>query len=68
MSQQEKGKLKIGWTSLHNKDRTLSYVFYAHSQFLCSLARFYFANRGVRQPVQPHTFCARRIRQDFRAA
>jgi len=26
---------------------------------LCSLARFDLANRGVRQPVQPHTFYAR---------
>jgi len=26
---------------------------------LCSLARFDLANRGVRQPVQAHTFCAR---------
>jgi len=26
---------------------------------LCGLARFYLANRGVRQPVQPHTFYAR---------
>jgi len=25
---------------------------------LCSLARFDLANRGVRQTVQPHTFCA----------
>jgi len=30
-------------------------VLYAHSQFLCSLARFDLANRGVRQPVQPCT-------------
>jgi len=27
-------------------------------QFLCSLARLYLANRGVRQPVQRHTFYA----------
>jgi len=33
-------------------------ILYAHSQFLCSLARFDLANRGVRQTVQPHTFCA----------
>jgi len=32
---------------------------YAHSQFLCSLARFDFSNRGVRQPVQLHLFYAR---------
>jgi len=30
-----------------------------YSQFLCSFARFDLANRGVRQPVQPHTFYAR---------
>jgi len=29
------------------------------SQFLCSLARFHFANRVVRQPVHYHTFYAR---------
>jgi len=32
---------------------------YAHFQFLCSLGRFDLANRGVCQPVQPHTFYAR---------
>jgi len=31
----------------------------SHPQFLCSFARFYIANRGVSQPVQPHTFYAR---------
>ena len=36
-----------------------SCVFYAHSQFLCSLAGFDLVNRGVLQPVQPHTFYAR---------
>jgi len=41
------------------KKRKYSCVLYAHSQFLCSLARFDLANRGVRQPVQPHTFYAR---------
>jgi len=35
-----------------------SCVLYAHSQFLCSLVIFDLANRGVRQPVQLHTFCA----------
>jgi len=34
-------------------------VLYAHSQFLCSLARFDFSNRGVRQPVNPHLVYAR---------
>ena len=33
-------------------------VLCAHSQFLCSLARFDLANRDVRQIVQPHTFYA----------
>jgi len=33
-------------------------VLYPHSQFLCSLAKFDFAHRGVRQPVQLHTFNA----------
>jgi len=33
-----------------------SCVLYAHSQFLCSLARFDLANRSVRQPVKPHTY------------
>jgi len=32
---------------------------YSHSQFLCSLASFDHANRGVRQPVQPNTFYVR---------
>jgi len=41
-----------------------SCVFYAHSQFLCSLARFDLANHGVRQPVQPHTFYARLLAFD----
>jgi len=38
------------------KNRNFSSVLHAHSQFLCGLARFDLANRGVRQPVQPHTF------------
>jgi len=29
------------------------------ARLLCSLARFDLANRGARQPVQPHTFYAR---------
>jgi len=36
-----------------------SCVLHAHSQFLCSSARFDLASRGVHQPVQPHTFYAR---------
>jgi len=36
-----------------------SCVLYAQYQFLRSLARFYFSNRGVHQPVQLHFFYAR---------
>jgi len=43
----------------HNKNRKFTCVLYAHSQFLCSLARFDLANRGVCEPDQPHTFYAR---------
>jgi len=39
-----------------------------HSQFLCSLARFNLANRGVRQPVQRHTFYARLLTFDKTSA
>jgi len=48
---------------MHNKKSKVSCVFYAHShsQFLCSLARFDLANRGVCQPVQLHTFYARLV-------
>jgi len=49
------------------KNWKFSCVLYAHSQFLCSLARFDPTNWGVRQPVQPHTFHAR-MRQDISAA
>jgi len=55
MSQQEKGKLNFCWTSMHKKKR-FSCAFYAYSQSLCSLARFNFANRGVHQPIKPHTY------------
>ena len=41
------------------KNWKFSCVLHAHSQFLWSFARFDHANRGVRQPVQPHTFYAR---------
>jgi len=40
------------------KNRTFTCVLYAQSQFLCSFARFDLAIGGVRQTVQPHTFCA----------
>jgi len=43
---------------LYIKHRKFTCVLYAHFRFLCSLARFNLANRGVRQPAQPHTFCA----------
>jgi len=36
-----------------------SCTLYAHSQVLCSLARFDLANRGVPQAVQLHIFYAR---------
>ena len=38
--------------------RFLSCVLYAHSQFLCSWAKFDLVNQDVRQSVQPHTFNA----------
>ena len=41
------------------KNWKFSCVLHAHSQFLWSFTRFDHANRGVRQPVQPHTFYAR---------
>jgi len=44
------------WTSIHYKKQKFSCILYAHSQFLCSLAKFDLSNQGVRQPVQPHTF------------
>jgi len=56
MSQQGKEKVKVCWTSIHNKNQKLSCLLYAHSQFLFSLARFDLANRCVRQTVQPHTY------------
>ena len=56
MSQQGKRKTK----SLLDltKNRKFSCILYAHSQFLCSLARFDLANWGVLQPVRPHAFYA----------
>ena len=46
---------------MHNKKRKFSCVLnvHCHSQVSCSLARFDLANRGARQPVQPHTSYAR---------
>ena len=49
------------------KKTKFSWVLCAHSQFLCSLARFDLANQGVRQPFQLHTFSAR-MRGDISAA
>jgi len=44
-------------------------VLCAHFQFLCGLARFDLASRGVRQPVVAHFLCSTaRIRQDISAA
>jgi len=40
----------------NHKKQKFSCVLYAHSQFLCSLAKLDLADQGVRQPVQPHTF------------
>jgi len=37
MSQQEKGKQKICWTSIHNENQKFTCVLYAHSQFLCTV-------------------------------
>jgi len=45
-----------------------SCVLYAHSQFLCSLAKFDLANPGVHQPVQPHTFNAQLLVVDETSA
>jgi len=56
MSQQV--KVKVCWTSVHNKNLKFSCDLCAPSaQFMCSLARFDLPNWGMRQPVQPHTFC-----------
>jgi len=51
----EKGKLRVCWTAIHKK-RKFSCVLRVHSQFLCSLAKFDLANRGLRQPILPHTY------------
>ena len=37
---------------LYKQKKSFFCVLYTHSQFLCTLARFDLANRGVRQPVQ----------------
>jgi len=41
---------------MHNKKTKVFLRTFVHSQFLCSLARFDLVNRGVRQPIQPHTY------------
>jgi len=63
MFQQGKTTTKnlLDFYSLHNKKRKFSCVLYAHSQFLCSLARFDLANSGVRQTAQSHTLYAQLI-------
>jgi len=57
MSWQRKRKTKrlLDFYTQQKKTK-FSCVLYAHSQFLCCLARFSFRNLGVRQPVQPHTY------------
>ena len=52
MSQQGKRKTKSLLDVYTNKKKSFFCVLYTHSQFLCTLARFDLANRGVRQPVQ----------------
>jgi len=49
----------VCWISKNNSKIEFSCVLCAHSQFLCSLARFDFSKRGVRQPVHPHLLYAR---------
>jgi len=69
MSQQGKRKTKFAGLLHMTKNWKFSCLLYAHSQLLCSLARFDLANRGVRQLVQPHTLCSTaRIRQNISAA
>jgi len=58
MFQQGKKKTK-SLLNVYTKKRKFSCVIYAQSQFLCCLARFDLADRGMRQPVQPRTFYAR---------
>jgi len=63
MFQQRKRKTKnlLDDGRLHiTKNRKFSCegYFNINSQFLCSLARFDLANRGVRQTAQQHTFYA----------
>jgi len=62
----KKENLKFAGLVYITKNPKVSCVLYAHSQFLCSLARFDLANRGVRQPVQLNTFCP--SREDISAA
>jgi len=47
-----------GPVGFYASQKKISCVLCPHSQFLCNLAKFYLANQGVRQPVQPHTFNA----------
>jgi len=61
MSQQGKRKTKRFFEIVYKNKLNvfLRRLLYALSQFLCSLARFDLATRGVRQRVQPHTFYTR---------
>jgi len=58
MFQQGKGKLKVCWTSIQ-KTKVFLCTVSAFSILVYSSAKFDLADRGVRQPVQPRTFCAR---------
>jgi len=68
MSQQGKRKTMFAGLLYITKNWNFPCVLYAHSQFLRSLARFDLANRGVRQPVQPHIFHARLLLFDKTSA
>ena len=55
----KKENLKFAGLLYITKNWKFSCVHFAHFQFLCSLTRFDFASRGVRQHVQLHTLYAR---------
>jgi len=59
-------RLSLAWPQCKpasTKNRKFTYALHAHSQFVY-LARFDLANIGMRQPFQPHTFCARLLAFD----
>jgi len=68
MSQQKKENQKFAGLLDITKNRQFSSVLHAHSQFLCSLARFNLANLGVRQSDQSHTFYTRLLLFDKTSA